>query len=384
MNNFSYQNKTTVFFGKEVVKQHLANVLSKYGKKVMLAYGFGSIKKNGIYDQVISILKEEEKDVIEFSEIMPNPTYKKVLEGAEIAKNNKVDLILAVGGGSVSDACKIISAQAKASSDIWDMETVEGRVPTDFIPMITIITLFGTGSEMNSGAVITNEKKKIKRGLIGAQADFALIDPSYTLSVKPLQLFSCIFDTFSHAMETYFGRPSDNNLSDDINEAIMRSVIANARILIKDYSNLEARSELAWASSMAENGILKIGKVTDFQAHQIEHQIGAYTDCNHGIGLAIVHPKLYRHIFESDLAKFSRFARNVWGINNSSDYQCALEGIIALESFIKEIGLPTTLREIGITDDDILRKVANSTRITAGCCKKLTVDEIYTILLECK
>lgn len=384
MNNFSYSNKTTVFLGKDVVKNHLREILKSYGKKIMLAYGFGSIKRNGIYDEIIDILKNADKEIIEFSGIMPNPTYKTVQEGARLARENNVDLILAVGGGSVSDACKIISAQAKTDSDIWDMETKEGKMPTNFIPMVTVVTLFGTGSEMNDGAVITNEELRIKRGIRGAQADFALIDPNYTMSVQPRQMFSCIFDTLSHAMETYFGRPSNNNLSDDIAEAVMRSVIKNARILLNDYTNYEARSELAWASSMAENGILKIGKVTDFQAHQIEHQLGAYTDCNHGIGLAIVHPSLYKHIHESDMPKFARFARNVWGIECESDSLASKKGIEALQHFIKEIGLPTRLSEIGISDDDILRKVANSTNISPGCCKKLTADEIYQILLECK
>ncbi len=384
MNSFSYNNKTTVLLGKNIVEQQLQRILSGYGKRVMLAYGFCSIKRNGIYDELINILRIADKEVIEFSGIMPNPTYKKVQEGAQLARKNKVDLILSVGGGSVSDAGKIISAQAKTDSDIWDMETKEGKMPTDFIPMVTVVTLFGTGSEMNDGAVITNEELKIKRCIRGAQADFALIDPTYTMSVTPRQMFSCIFDTLSHAMETYFGRPSKNNLSDDICEAVMRSVIKNAKILLNDYTSYEARSELAWASAMAENGILKIGKVTDFQAHQIEHQLGAYTDCNHGMGLAIVHPALYRHIFENDIPKFARFAKNVWGIDNESEHVTAQLGITALQDFIKEIGLPTRLCEIGITEDSLLRKVADSTNISIGCCKELTADEIYDILLECK
>lgn len=384
MNNFIYKNKTEVCFGEGVVGQYLQDILAGYGKKVMFAYGAGSIKKNGIYDSVLNILRLAGKEVVEFSGIMPNPTYKKVQEGAMLAKEKDVDLILAVGGGSVSDACKIISAQARTDEDIWEMETVKGKQPVRFIPMVTVITLFGTGSEMNDGAVITHEEKKIKRGLKGAQADYALIDPSYTLSVSPKQMFSCIFDSLSHAMETYFGRPSKNNLSDDINEALMRTIISCARTLKNDYTSYEARSELAWASAMAENGILKIGKVTDFQAHQIEHQLGAYTDCNHGIGLAIVHPTLYKHIFEYDIEKFARFARRVWAVNEEDDYNAALLGLRALQSFIEEIGLPTTLTQLGIEDDELLRSVAFSPNISMGCCKRLTHEEIYQILLECK
>ena len=233
MNNFIFENKTKVYFGKGGVKECLGGLLANFGETVMLAYGGGSIKCNGVYDEIMGILNAQGKCVVEFSGIMSNPTYAKVQEGAKLARENHVDLILAVGGGSVSDCCKV-----------------------------------------TSGA----------------------------------------FDTLSHAMETYFGKPDENNLSDDINEAVMRSVIRNIRILLTDPENYDARSELAQASAMAENGVLKIGKVTDFQAHQIEHQLGAYTNCNHGAGLAVIHPVLYRHIYKSGAARFARFAQNVWGI----------------------------------------------------------------------
>ena len=231
MNNFIFENKTKVYFGKGGVKECLGGLLANFGETVMLAYGGGSIKCNGVYDEIMGILNAQGKCVVEFSGIMSNPTYAKVQEGAKLARENHVDLILAVGGGSVSDCCKV-----------------------------------------TSGA----------------------------------------FDTLSHAMETYFGKPDENNLSDDINEAVMRSVIRNIRILLTDPENYDARSELAQASAMAENGVLKIGKVTDFQAHQIEHQLGAYTNCNHGAGLAVIHPVLYRHIYKSGAARFARFAQNVW------------------------------------------------------------------------
>lgn len=231
MNNFIFENKAKVYFGKGGVKGYLGGLLANFGETVMLAYGGGSIKRNGVYDEIMGILNAAGKRIVEFSGIMSNPTYAKVQEGAKLARENHVDLILAVGGGSVSDCCKVIS---------------------------------------------------------GA------------------------FDTLSHAMETYFGKPDENNLSDDINEAVMRSVIRSIRILLTDPENYDARSELAQASAMAENGVLKIGKVTDFQAHQIQHQLGAYTDCNHGAGLAVIHPVLYRHIYKSGAARFARFAQNVW------------------------------------------------------------------------
>lgn len=384
MNNFIYENKTKVYFGKGGVKEYLRCLLKHYGNTVMLAYGGGSIKKNGIYDEITDILKEAGKTVVEFSGIMSNPTYAKVQEGALLAREHSVSLILAVGGGSVIDCCKIVSAQAKLSEDIWDMETVRKTYPSEFIPLGAIVTATGTGSEMNAGAVITNEEKRIKAGIFGTQADFAFIDPSYTMSVPMRQVISGAFDTLSHAMETYFGKPDSNNLSDDINEAVMRSVIWNMRDLLIDNENYDARSELAWASSMAENGILKIGKITDFQAHQIEHQLGAYTDCNHGQGLAVIHPVLYRHIYKEGAQRFARFAKKVWGIEDKgNDEATALAGIEALACFIKEMGLPTSFTQMGISADTDFRAVADSTNVTAGCCKKLSHDEIYEILKEC-
>ena len=387
MNNFVFENKTKVYFGKNVVKEHLGGLLSNYGETVMLAYGGGSINRNGVYDEIMGILNAAGKRVVEFSGIMSNPTYAKVQEGAKLARENHVDLILAVGGGSVSDCCKVISAQANLNEDIWEMQYTKHTLPTKFIPLGTIVTVFGTGSEMNNGAVITHEKKKIKGALWGAQAEFAFLDPAYSLSVPMQQVISGAFDTLSHAMETYFGKPDENNLSDDINEAVMRSVIRNIRILLTNPENYEARSEQAWASAMAENGVLKIGKVTDFQAHQIQHQLGAYTDCNHGAGLAVIHPVLYRHIYKSGAARFARFARfaqNVWGIApRDSDEETAAAGIDALAAFIKEIGLPTTFTELGIPADTDFRAIADSTNVTAGCCKKMTHDEIYEILQEC-
>ena len=385
MNNFIFENKTRVYFGKGGVKEHLGGLLRNYGETVMLAYGGGSIKRSGVYDEIMGILHAAGKRVVEFDGIMPNPTYAKVQVGAKLARENHVDLILAVGGGSVSDCCKVISAQANLDEDIWEMQYTKHTLPTKFIPLGTIVTVFGTGSEMNSGAVITHEEKKIKGALWGAQAEFAFLDPSYSLSVPMKQVISGAFDTLSHAMETYFGKPEENNLSDDIGEAVMRSVIRNIRVLLTESENYEARSELAWASAMAENGILKIGKVTDFQAHQIEHQLGAYTNCNHGAGLAVIHPVLYRHICKAGAARFARWARNVWGIvPKDSDEETALAGVEALAAFIREIGLPTTFAQLGIPADTDLRAIAESTNITAGCCRKLTGDEIYEILCECK
>ena len=385
MNSFIFENKTKVYFGKGGVKESLGSLLKHYGKTVMLAYGGGSIKRNGVYDEAVGILNAAGKRIVEFPGIMSNPTYAKVQEGAKLARESHADLILAVGGGSVSDCCKVISAQANVDEDLWELENTKHTFPTTFIPLGTIVTVFGTGSEMNAGAVITHEEKKIKGALWGAQADFAFLDPAYTMSVPMKQVISGAFDTLSHAMETYFGKPDENNLSDELGEAVMRSTIRNIRALLADPENYDARSELAWASAMAENGILKIGKITDFQCHMLEHQLGAYTDCNHGAGLAVLHPALYRRIYKDGAKRFARWAQNVWGIApEGSDEETAAAGIDALAAFIREIGLPTSFKELGIPEDTDLRAIADSTVITPGCCKKLTRDELYEILCECR
>lgn len=385
MNDFIYSYPTKVYFGQGAAKKALQAELNKVGKKVMIAYGGGSVKQNGVFDEICGLLKEAGKEIVEFSGIMPNPTYKKVQEGAAFAIENKVDFILAVGGGSVIDCCKIIAAQAVTEEDIWNMEFTEHRYPTEFIPMCAVVTASGTGAEMNNGAVITNEETKQKAGVLGAYANFAVLDPTYTMSVPRKQVISGAFDTLSHCMETYFGSPRQTTLSDEIAEAVMRNVIRNIRELLKDIENLHARSELMWASAMAENGILKIGKVTDFQAHQIEHQLGAYTDCNHGQGLAVIHPVLYRHMYKDGVDQFARFAKNVWGISEDgkTKEELAEAGVQALADFIKETGLPTTLTEMGIADKSVLKKVADTCNITMGCCKKLSREEILKILEEC-
>lgn len=385
MKDFIYSYPVKVYFGEKAAEKALPAELAKTGKTVMLAYGSGSIKKNGIYNEICNYLKEAGKEIIDFPGIMPNPTYKKVHEGAALAKEKGVDFILAAGGGSVIDCCKIIAAQAVTDKDIWEMEFKDHVFPSEFLPMGAVVTASGTGAEMNNGAVITNEETKQKAGVLGAYADFAVLDPACTMSLPARQVISGAFDTLSHSMETYLGSPRDINLSDEIGEAVMRNVIRNMRVLLDDIYDKEARSELMWASAMAENGILKIGKVTDFQAHQIEHQLGAYTDCNHGQGLAVIHPVLYRHIYKDNVKQFARMAEKVWEIpaEGKTQEELAEAGVKALADFIKETGLPSSFTEMGITDKGILKKVADTCNITAGCCKKLSREEILEILEEC-
>lgn len=384
MNSFTFTYPVRVHFGTDATEKYLVDELKRYGKRILLAYGRNSIRKNGIYDEMMNALKATDKEVYEFSGIMPNPTYEKVKEGAKICKDNGIDFILAVGGGSVSDCCKIVSAQAKLEEDIWEMEFEDHRYPSEFIPMGVIVTMSGTGSEMNNGAVITNEEKELKSGVLGAYADFAILNPTYTLTVPIKQAVSGAFDTLSHCMETYFGKPSGSFITDEINEAVMRNTIANTRKMVADPADVSVRGELLWDSAMGENGILKIGKVTDFQCHQMEHQLGAFTDCNHGMGLAVLHPNLYRHLYKDNLSKFVRFAKEVWGVdsNGKSDEEIALEGIRCLEDFEREIGMPTSLSEMNITDKQILRKTADTCNITKGCARQLSRDEIYAILEE--
>ena len=296
MNRFDYEFPVRIHFGQGCFEDSLRKEISKYGQTVMLAYGGGSLKRTGLYDRITAMLTEAGKTVVDFAGIMPNPTYAKVQEGARLAREKQVDFILAVGGGSVSDCCKIVSAQARLDTDIWDYEYAERKQPTDFIPMGVIVTASGTGSEQNNGAVITNEEKKMKSPLWGCFADFAILDPDLTKTVPMKQVISGAFDTLSHCMETYFGNPHTTNVSDEINEAIQRNVIQNLKVIAKNPDDDHARSELMWDSAMGENGILKLGKQTDFQCHMLEHQLGAYTDCNHGQGLAVLHPTLYRHI----------------------------------------------------------------------------------------
>ena len=386
MNNFIFQNGTKVYFGKGCVKEYLA-CLTRKADTILLAYGGGSIKRNGVYAEITGILKEAGKTIVEFSGIMSNPTYAKVQEGAKLARDNHVDMILAVGGGSTMDCCKAVSLAAMYGGDIWDDFWARPGV-IDFapLPLGVVVTVAGTGSECNGGAVITHEEKKIKTGRDYPQLNpsFALMDPTYTYSVPVKQMISGGFDILSHIMETYFSEPNEDNVSDDIMEALMKSVIRNLRASIKNPEDYVARSNLMWDSTMAENRVIKMGKKCDFECHNMEHQLGAYTNCNHGCGLAVLHPVYYRHIYKAGLPKFVRFAQNVWGIaqEGKTDEELSLAGIGALADFIKELGLPTTLKELG-AEKSQLNEIADSCSISQGSYKTMTHEEILAIFQEC-
>lgn len=396
MNSFNYQYPVRQHFGKGCAENALKEEMKKVGKQVLLAYGGGSIKRTGLYDKICQWLEESGKEVVDFGGIMPNPTYAKVQEGARIVRDEHIDFILAVGGGSVIDCCKIISSQAMMDVDAWDDWYVGHNLPKEFVPMGAVVTASGTGAEQNNGAVITNEEKKLKQPLFGAFHSFAILDSDLTKTLPMKQVISGAFDTLSHCMETYMGKPQNTNVSDEVNEAVMRNVIKNIHAIIADPDDDFARGELMWDSAMAENGLLKLGKVTDFQCHMIEHAVGAYTDCNHGQGLAILHPTFYRHLLNAGTAKLARMAQEVWGVKSDVEgvtYRnadaaelrtIAEKGIAALEAFIKEIGLPTHWSEIGITDDAVLRAASDTCFITPGCCKQMSRNEIFELLKECK
>jgi len=381
MNDFVFSYPTKVYFGQGASKKYLPALLENVGKNVLLAYGGGSIQANGIYDEMKQILSDANKNVVEFGGIMPNPTYEKVQEGAALVRSENIDFILAVGGGSVSDCCKIVAAQALYDEDIWEMEYGDGpkAVPNKAVPMGVVFTASGTGSEQNGGGVITHEEKKWKGGIFALAPVFAILDPAYTLSVPRMQVLSGAFDTLSHAMETYFGNSDEDNVSDEVALAIMRNTVVNMRRLLKDINDIQARGNLMWDSAMAENGILKVGRLTDFQAHQIEHQLGAYTDCNHGQGLAAIHPAYYAHILNDAPLKFTRFAKVVF------DKETKEEGLQALKDFIEECGLPTKISQLKTrvhVTKELLREVADSSNLIGCNPRKLSHDEVFEILME--
>ena len=388
MNKFVFENSTKAYFGEGCVREHLPRLLEEYKGDVMLAYGGGSIKRNGAYEDIMEVLKGAGRNVVEFTGIMANPTYAKVMEGAALARAERVGLILGAGGGSVMDCCKAISLAAVYDGDVWsEFWAKPGVIDFELLPLGVVVTVAGTGSEMNGGAVITNEGLKVKTGrdYPACNPKFALLDPAYTYSVPARQTASGGFDILSHVMETYFSEPNEDNVSDDISEALMKSVIRNLPAALKDPKDGVARSNLLWASTMGENRIIKLGKRMDFECHQMEHQLGAYLNCNHGEGLAVLHPVYYRHIYRDGLPKFRRFAVNVWGIppEGKSDEELALAGVEALAKFIGDIGLPATLRQIGANEETDLKRIADSCAISPGSYRRMTHEEILKIFEEC-
>lgn len=385
LGNFIYANPTKLFFGDEAQK-NLAKALMPFGKKVLLTYGGGSIKRNGVYDDVISALKSAGKEVLELPGVMPNPTVEKLNEGIKVARENNVDFILAVGGGSTIDYAKAVSVSAWYDGDAWQRFWVRQEDPTPgerIIPVGAVLTMAGTGSEMNGGSVITNHAAKMKIGKVFGEdvmPKFAVLNPKYTFSLPQRQMVAGIFDTMSHILEQYFSG-DDDSTSDYLAEGLMRSVIASSRVAVKNPEDYEARSNLMWSATWALNTLIGEGKPQDWMVHMIGQAIGAYTDATHGMTLSGVSVAYYRHIMRYGLKRFVRFAEVVWGVlpEGKTDEQIASEGIEALEAWIKEIGAASDISSLGVTPD-MLDGIADSTIILTGGYKTLDHAEIVDIL----
>lgn len=387
LGNFSYSNPTKLYFGDDAQK-NLSEELMHYGTKVLLTYGGGSIKTNGIYDEVISALRTAGKEVIELSGVMPNPTTEKLYEGAKIAWENDVDLILAVGGGSTIDYAKAVSVSAWYDGDPWKKFYLEQEDPDSnqrIIPVGSVLTMVGTGSEMNGGSVITNHETKLKIGKVFGESvipKFSILNPRYTFSVPQRQMVAGIFDIMSHIMEQYFSG-EDDNTSDYLAEGLMRSLIHSSRIAVKNPLDYEARSNIMWTSTWALNTLIGKGKSQDWMVHMIGQAIGAYTDATHGMTLSGVSIAYYRHILRYGLNKFVRFATTVWDIPaaGKTDEQLAQEGVNALLDWMKEIGVATEITSLGVTEE-MLEGIADATFIRNGGFKMLTREDVLSILHE--
>lgn len=383
--DFTYYNPTKIYFGKKSM-DNLLKELQNYGKNILLLYGKNSIKKIGLYDNVLNILKNCDKNVIELAGIKPNPSYAQVLEGGRLVREKDVDLILAVGGGSVIDCAKAISVSAYAEGDAWqrywiDFEKVDNKI----IPVGSILTMTGTASEMNAGSVITNEEVMIKTGRVfgpDVNPKFSILNPEFTYSVPKIQMVSGVFDVMSHLMEQYFSG-EDDNTTDYVIEAVMKSLIKSARVAVENPTDYEARSNIMWCATLGLNKITGLSKTQDWEVHNIEHQLGAYTDCPHGLGLAVISMPYYRYIYKDGIDKFVRFAENVWDVCSEglTKDEIALEGINCLERFAREIGIPSTLRELGATED-MLPQIARSS-YEGGGYKHMTHDDILNVLKKC-
>lgn len=381
--DFCFHNPTKIYFGKGAIN-NLKDELKKYGNTIMLAYGKGSIKKIGLYDELMKIFNEAGKKVVEFSGIMPNPTAAKVKEGIKLVRENNVDFILAVGGGSTMDCTKAVSMGAANDVEFWDYFYMNYNPPKNKIPFGTIVTMVGTGSEMNGGSVITNEDVKIKTGVVypNMLPDFSILNPEYTYSLSKFQMVSGICDMMSHIMEQYFSKPDTDNVSDDLSEALMKNIIKNAYICIENPNDYNARGNIMWDATLALNTLIGCSKEGDWEVHNIEHQLSAYYDVAHGMGLAAISPSYYRHIIDFGLSKFKKFAINVFGVStdNKTDKEIALEGINKLEKFFKNIGATTTLRELGITNKEELNEIAKTCFVSNSAYKVMGIDDIKAIL----
>ena len=385
LGNFTYSNPTKLYFGENAL-DNLASELKNYGKNVLFCYGGGSIKKNGIYDKVVKILNECGKTIIEDGGVMPNPTSEKLVDGCKKARDGKADFILAVGGGSVCDYAKAVSMSVHCTEDPWDkyylrMEDVDNEI----IPVGCVLTMVGTGSEMNGGSVITNHEQKLKIGHVFGDnvfPKFSILNPTFTYTLPKYQMVAGFYDIMSHILEQYFSG-EDDNTSDYIMEGLLKSLIHSSRIAIDNPTDYEARSNIMWIATWALNTLVACGKSTDWMVHMLGQSVGAYTDATHGMTLAAVSIPYYKFIMPYGLAKFKRYAVNVWNVlpDGKTDEEIALEGLSRMESWMKEIGLVMNIRDLGVTDD-MIDGIAKGSFIMDGGYKVLNHDEIVSILKE--
>ena len=382
LGNFTYCNPTRLYFGEDAMS-HLKQELEQYGNHVLLCYGGGSIQKNGIYDQVMEVLKSCGKEVTEDPGVMPNPTVEKLREGVQRARDCKADLILAVGGGSVCDYAKAVSVSVYCNEDPWEKYYLRFEEPTcEIVPVGCVLTMVGTGSEMNGGAVITNHAQKLKIGhVFGTEVfpKFSILNPKFTFTLPKYQMVTGIYDIFNHICEQYFSG-EDDNTSDYIAEGLMRSVVHSSRIAVQTPNDYEARSNIMWTATWALNTLIAQGKSTDWMVHMLGQAVGAYTDATHGMTLAAVTLPYYRHILPYGLAKFRRFAVNVWDIDpaGKSDELVASEGLAAMEDWMRDLGLVMNTRDLGVTEE-MLEGLADATLVMKGGYKTLSREEIMDV-----
>ena len=385
LGNFSYQNATKLYFGEDALS-FLNEELPKYGKTVQLIYGGGSIKKNGVYDAVVDILKSNGKTVVEDGGVMPNPTIEKVRDGVRIARENKVDLLLAVGGGSCCDYAKAVSVSVYCDEDPWDKYFLRFEEPTcKILPVGCVLTMAGTGSEMNGGSVISNHKQNLKIGHVFGEEvmpKFSVLNPRFTMSLPKRQMVAGIYDIFNHICEQYFSG-EDDNVSDALSEALMKSVVRASLIAVENPEDYEARSNIMWAATWALNTLISCGKTTDWMVHMLGQAVGAYTDATHGMTLAAVSLPYYRLIMPYGVKKFARFATEVWGVSpdGKSDADLAQEGLAAMENWMRKLDLAMTIRELGATEE-MIEGIADATFILDGGYKVLTRDEVVKVLKQ--
>ncbi len=382
LGHFRYSNPTSLYFGEGALK-NLGKELAQYGPTVMLCYGGGSIKKNGIYEQVIEALTAAGKTIVEDAGIMVNPTYEKLLDGRNIARKHNVDLILAVGGGSVIDYAKAVSVSVYEDEDPWEKYYVRQENPTcKIIPVGSVLTMVGTGSEMNGGSVITNRATHIKIGKVfgdNVMPRFSVLDPTFTYSVPHYQMVAGIFDIMSHILEQYFSG-TDDNTSDYLAEGLMLSLVNSSRIAVKNPHNYEARSNIMWTATWALNTLIGKGKSQDWMVHQMGHAVSALTNATHGMTLAAVSLPYYHFILEAGLPKFVRFAKNVWHIDpvGKSDKEIALAGLESMQAWMQEIGVVMNITELGATPD-MLESLADATFIAQSGYRVLTREEVIEV-----